>query len=237
MKKVRLSRRLRAVAALLPPTACYADIGADRGELAYHLLTSGHVQRAILCDISAACLERARTLFAGTPYRDRVDLRLGDGLTTLAPGEATYLVMAGMGGRTICQMMGGSPDVLPTLHGLVIQAMTDLAAVRRRLQALGFAIAAETLLWEEGHYYTVIFARPGQMELDAMAQAVGPAFCASQKPLLPTMIRGETEERRRLLPSLPLTGRGAERRAQLQAEIAFWEEIADAYLGANHQPD
>ena len=40
---------------------------------------------------------------------DRVELRLGDGLKVLNPGEVDTVVIAGMGGATIKKYFGSQP--------------------------------------------------------------------------------------------------------------------------------
>ena len=41
---------------------------------------------------------------------DRVELRLGNGLEVLRPGEAEDIVIAGMGAETICEILEAAPD-------------------------------------------------------------------------------------------------------------------------------
>lgn len=228
-----MTERLKEIASFLPADIWYGDIGADRGELAYALLAARQVRGAILGDISPRCLKRAEELFDEAPFRDQVCFRCGDGLTILAPGEVDYVVIAGMGGRTVCDILEKGNTVCKQLSGIIIQAMTDVPTVRQYLADHSFHLADEALLEEEGHFYTVLHAVPGLMPIDDFEVAAGPCLLAERHPLLPKLIEKELVERRDILKSLAHTGRGRERRQQLEREIEFWEELSHAYFGGN----
>ena len=120
---MQLDARLAAIAAFVPHGTVLADIGGDHAYLAATLVMEGVAPRAVVGDLSAgACAAARRTALAQRLTR-QIDVRQGDGLSVLAPGEAESIVIAGMGGALIVQILEGAPDVLAGAPTLVLQPM------------------------------------------------------------------------------------------------------------------
>lgn len=153
----RLDARLAAAAAFVRAGHTAADIGCDHGKLAAFLAGSGRCPRVIATDVRPGPLARARRTCA--PWADRVDLRLGDGLLALRPGEAEDIVIAGMGAETIEQILAAAPWVFDIRYNLVLAPATKHGLLRRWLAQNGFALAGETLCAAAGRLYAVMNTR------------------------------------------------------------------------------
>ena len=87
--KLELSPRLEAIAGLVPEgCGCLADIGTDHGYVPVSLLLEGRIRRAVAADIGALPLDHARRTAEQYGVAEKLDFRLGDGLSVLSPGEA-----------------------------------------------------------------------------------------------------------------------------------------------------
>ncbi len=100
---MRLPLRLKAVAFELNGINSFADIGTDHGKLPVYALLSGIVKRAVATDVSAPSLRKAEMLSERESVK--LDLRLGKGLEPLASGEVDAVVIAGMGGYEIIDIL------------------------------------------------------------------------------------------------------------------------------------
>lgn len=218
---MRLSERLNAVKQYVPYGSVVADIGADRGELSFALLQEEIAPKVILADISPRSLERAKTLFAEKPEAERAEFRVGNGLQVLAPNEADVAVFAGMGGPTICGILENSPEVVSSLKGMILQAMGNSDKVRRTLFSMGFALAGETFLEEEGQYYTILYAVPGKQEADEVEIFAGPLLLKEKNATLIRYFDEEKMKAQRLLDRLEAKGEGKTRCEELRREIAL----------------
>lgn len=217
---MKLSERLNAVKEFVPWGATVADIGADRGELSLELIASGLASGVILADISAKSLERAKTLFGERKEREKAEFRVGDGLTVLRPGEVDVAVFAGMGGPTICTILENSPKVVASLRGMILQAMGNSDMVRRTLLRLGFALKGETMVEEEGQFYFILYAVPGEQALDEDEIFVGPFLLAEKNEVLRRYLCREKEKALAILGLLEEKGEGAARCEELKKVIA-----------------
>ncbi len=181
-EKLELGPRLRAIADLVPPDCrCLADIGTDHGYVPAALLLAGRVGRAVAADVGALPLDHARRTAARCGVEDRMDLRLGDGLSVLSPGEADVIVIAGMGGDTIAGILAAAPW---SRDGplLLLQPMSRAYELRRWLPERGYAVRAETLVQDKGVLYPILSAAGGTMAPASEAQAWG-GFLLEGDPL------------------------------------------------------
>ena len=181
-EKLELGPRLRAIADLVPPDCwCLADIGTDHGYVPAALLLAGRVGRAVAADVGALPLDHALRTAARCGVEDRMDLRLGDGLSVLSPGEADVIVIAGMGGDTIAGILAAAPW---SRDGplLLLQPMSRAHELRRWLPERGYAVRAETLVQDKGVLYPILSAAGGTMAPASEAQAWG-GFLLEGDPL------------------------------------------------------
>ena len=155
---LHLTPRLAAVTDAVKPCGCVADIGTDHAYVPIRLLQEGKVSRAIAADIHKQPLENARRSVERYGLEDRVELRLSDGLQNICAGEAQTIIIAGMGGEQIAEMLDNTLWLRQKGIQLVLQPMTDSEDVRRALRENGFFKMTETTVAEGRRIYLVISA-------------------------------------------------------------------------------
>ena len=156
-----LSPRLAAVAEMVPKHSAVVDVGTDHALLPIALVGSGRCVSAIGIDVSEGAIAgaRANRLRHGV----QVELRVADG-PDVDPGEASVLVMAGLGGSTICGLLRAG------FERVIVQPNTDAEDVRRRLAELGYVVERERLVADGDRFYVVISsvaATPHALGLEA----------------------------------------------------------------------
>ena len=109
----QLDARLSAAAGYVRPGHVAADIGCDHGKLTVDLLVSGRCPKVIAADLRPIPLSKAQENCRKAGCADRAELRLGNGLEVLQPGEATDIVIAGMGAETIIEILQAAPWARP----------------------------------------------------------------------------------------------------------------------------
>ena len=174
--------RLRAIAALTPEgCGCLADIGTDHGYIPVSLLLEGRVKRAVAADIGAMPLDHARRTAAACGVEENLDFRLGDGLSVLEPGEADVIVIAGMGGDAITEILSAAPwsRAGPLL---LLQPMSKAEVLRAWLPLNGYEVFREELVQDKGVLYPILSVRGGEMAPASDVQAWG-GFLLDRDPL------------------------------------------------------
>ena len=142
-----------------------ADIGTDHGSLPLWCLENEIVPYAVLSDVNEGPLERARQRMESSfVAEDRYDLRLGNGLSVLQPGEVQTIVIAGMGGELIASILEADPDVAQSVERFVFQPRSRAGALRVWLWTHGWRICEEKLARERGRLCQVFAAEKGTQE-------------------------------------------------------------------------
>ena len=159
--RMHLTPRLRTIMAQVPQGARLADIGTDHALIPVALLRRGQITCAIASDIGTGPLESAARTARQFGFEQEVSLRLGAGLCTVKPEEADTIVIAGMGGETIAQILQNGAWAMDGSHLLLLQAMTAQPELRQFLAENGCKIQKETLCAEGKRMYTVMTVRGG----------------------------------------------------------------------------
>lgn len=156
---LNLTNRLQLVADCVNPCICMADIGTDHAYLPAWCLLNDKVQFAIAADIHPKPLANARQTLGTYGLEERIDLRLSDGLQNIAADEVQEIVIAGMGGNQIADMIANTAWLQDNAKHLILQPMTHFEDVRKSLLENGFQIETERTAAEGERLYLVISAR------------------------------------------------------------------------------
>lgn len=160
MRKNDLNPRLRKISELVPTNSVTADIGTDHAYIPIVLVESGICEKAIASDIKKGPLKRADENIRRHGLADKIETRLGPGLETLSPGDAEIIIIAGMGGILIGNILEASRAVTDSAKLLILQPMTAVPELREYLSGNGYEISAEYLEAEDEKLYNIIVARP-----------------------------------------------------------------------------
>ncbi|MDD4335041.1 MAG: class I SAM-dependent methyltransferase [Desulfotomaculaceae bacterium] len=181
---MELAKRLAAAAAYVPAGSVTADIGTDHAYLPIYLIEAGRCERVIATELRSGPFQSALRQVAEHKLNHKIDLRLGDGLKVLKSAEAEVLILAGMGGNTIREILAASPAVLNTVKMLILQPLADPGDLRIWLAANGWKIYDEQLVEENGRIYVVIVAVPGcEAVRDSLLLELGPRLAEKKDPL------------------------------------------------------
>ena len=170
---MKLTDRLLKIADLVTKGKKIADIGTDHGYIPVYLLNKGHVDFAILADVNKGPLENARSEVRHNNLTDKVDLRLGSGIEVLNENEVDEVIIAGMGGILISE--------------LILQPMQAQDELRKYLLNNGYEILDEVLVKEDFRIYEIIVAKYTSKNTvvdDEIYYEVGKKLIENKDPLL-----------------------------------------------------
>ncbi len=178
-RKLRLSERLSACAEMVRSGGVVADIGTDHAMLPVYLVESGICERAIASDIAKKPYEGAMAFVREHELTDMIDVRLGGGLEKIAPDEVSDIVIAGMGGELIAQILEDTDWVKNNKYNLILQPMSKAGVLRFWLMTNGFSIESETAVTDSGRDYTIINSR---YTGEKTTPAEGDTYCGKLVP-------------------------------------------------------
>ena len=154
---VRLSTRLAQIASYVRRGESVCDIGTDHGFIPIWLVQNGVTDRVIMSDVSRGSLDKAIKDAEDELGKDNIpDARLGDGLDVLTPGEADCVIIAGMGGIQILDILTWDISKTLTYSKYIFQPRRDAALLRKWLIINGFSISDQTVVPENGRYSEIL---------------------------------------------------------------------------------
>lgn len=164
MGNINLSDRMEAVVSMVSSQSfAVADVGCDHAYVSIALVRRKIASRVIAMDVRKGPLAIACDNVRTAGLEKEIDLRLGDGLERLMPGEVDTVIIAGMGGllmKSILERGRHILDIDVKRPVLILQPQSDLPEVRIFLYHCAYHIVREKMLLEDGKYYTVMRAEP-----------------------------------------------------------------------------
>ena len=232
---MELSIRLQMNVDLVPEGSSVADIGCDHGYGAIYLAEEKKCVRVIAMDVKQGPLDMAEKNISRTGLSDIIECRLSNGMEKLQPGEVDTLMIAGMGGMLVCQILQGKPEVLSKIETLVLQAQSDVKELRKLLPKLGFRIDEEKMCKDAGKYYLAIRALRG-VEENPYTEAeyeFGRYLPAAKDSLYHTYVLQEKEKLEHIREQLKKkkTKKAEERIAEITHTLMEITQILEVYNG------
>lgn len=203
---LKLVGRLAALAELVPEGSRVADIGTDHAYLPIELVQGHIVTSAIAGDVHLGPWKAAKEHVDALGLTHRISVRLGDGITVLSPEEVDVVIIAGMGGQTIIEILTGKPEVTKSLKRLILQPMVAANTVRRWLNENQWDVVDERLVQEEGRLYEIVVAEPGRAtSCEPIMYDIGEKLWRDKPELLSVHIDQLIAQTKRVLQEMSLS--------------------------------
>ncbi|MBE5948246.1 MAG: SAM-dependent methyltransferase [Lachnospiraceae bacterium] len=164
---IQLSKRLKAVADFVTPGKRVADVGTDHGYVPIYLVQSGRTQYALAMDVNKGPLGHAKDNIIKYKLQNHIETRLSNGLREYNKGEAESVVIAGMGGNLMVQILSEAHDKWKADTELVLSPHSETELVRRYLVENNMTIKDESMLIDEGKFYVIMRAVSGRSDYES----------------------------------------------------------------------
>ena len=198
-----MTPRLLAIADCVSQNVKIADVGTDHAYIPIYLVQKGKISSALAMDINRGPLLRAENNIAKFQLQENIVTRLSDGIKELKAGEADEIIIAGMGGILICEILEAKKELLTKDVRLILQPMTAAEEVRKYLHHNGFCIKEERLAKEGNKIYQILTAQVGDMEVNREADYyISPYLLTNHVPLAKEFLIFKIREFEKILRGL-----------------------------------
>lgn len=194
---MKLTKRLEKIASLVSADIKLADIGTDHGYIPVYLLKEDKIKSAILADINKGPLNNAREEIKKMSLESKTDLRLGSGVSVLEANEVDEIIIAGMGGVLISEIIEDGLEVCKSCKKLILQPMQSPEELRRYLLDNNFEILDEHMVNEDFRIYEIIEARYNpdyKIETEDIYLELAKPLIDRKEPLMKTAILKKIKE-------------------------------------------
>ena len=156
-----LDNRVKKCEEMVSGKGIAADVGTDHALLAAKLIQSGKCEKVIASDIKEGPLESAARTVEKYGLSDKIDLILSHGLENVPLEGVTDIVIAGMGGENIAEIISSESRIDSDSDvRLILQPMSKPEFLRKQLYCNGFVITSESVIEDGDKLYIVMTAEP-----------------------------------------------------------------------------
>ena len=223
-----MNKRLETIARFIK-SGGVIDVGTDHGYLPVELALRGYAGRILASDINSAPLALAERNAEAAGVSDKIEFLLCDGLEGCDGRGLDTIVIAGMGGDTICGILDRAEWYMDRRYTLVFQPMTKAEILRYWLVNNEFEIEAEALVSDAGTLYQVFTARfGGKTSLSDAELFTGSFPMIRTDPLFPRLLRRLTGRFEKAVGSMEDSSAGTlhpGREALMRGILAELEEM------------
>lgn len=139
------------------------EVGADHGYITYQLFLENKVKFAYLTDISAKSLQKSKTLFEQSKFRQKVAFGVGNGLEAISQIDKSLLskrpieqiVIAGMGGKEIIQILAKNK----IYTHFVLQPQKNVVDLRKFLIQNNYQIVKDKMVKDGKIFYDILVVK------------------------------------------------------------------------------
>ena len=184
-----MNKRLQEILSLIPQGRGLIDVGTDHGYLPTELAKSGYTGHILASDIRPGPLSAARRTAEEAGLSDRIRFLLCDGLDQCPPELIDTVVIAGMGGDTICGIVDRAEWTMDPQYTLLLQPMTKAEVLRYWLSNNEYEICREELVLDGGRLYQILLVRYGASQKLSDAELfTGQYTQVHDHPLFPALL-------------------------------------------------
>ena len=146
-----VSQRIKTIGDFIEKGDVVVDVGADHGLLELYLIAKHQ-------NITITAVENKigpyKILENNLKGLKDVTLSYSDGIASINKDTKT-VVIAGMGGLNIKNILNAHPEKLENVQKIVIDAHRDIEIARRTIINYGFKIKSEKIVYEQDKFYIV----------------------------------------------------------------------------------
>ena len=156
-----ISKRLQHIVDIVTYFDTIADIGCDHGYVCIELIKNKKVKKAIASDISYPSLKKTIDYVKENNIEDKIETRVGNGLEILSTDEVDAVIIAGMGGVLISDILKDNyaAKFVEKVPLLILQPVQQAKDLRYYLYENKFEIVDEDFILDMGKYYNLIVAK------------------------------------------------------------------------------
>ncbi|MPW27018.1 SAM-dependent methyltransferase [Alkalibaculum sp. M08DMB] len=199
---MQLTSRLETIAKQVANGVTIADIGTDHAFIPIYLVKNNITKNIYACDINIGPLDMAKRQIDKYGYSKDITTILGEGLEPIKGLNVQNIIIAGMGGLLIKDIIDNDIKIAKAAEKLILQPMSFQEDLRRYLVQNGFIIIHEDLAQEDRRIYQIIVAQKGKSDsYDEIDYHISPNLIKDKHPLLKKLIASKERELIKIISS------------------------------------
>ena len=156
-------KRLQKMLQMVPMDGIgFIDVGTDHGTIPISLAKQNYKGNIYASEIHADPLRKAEQYAKEAGVYGRIQFLLCDGLSLCPADQIDCIMIAGMGGDTICRILDQAEWIFTGQYRIILQPMTHAEILRYWLVHNEFQIVQEEIVLEHGRVFQLFSAAIGK---------------------------------------------------------------------------
>ena len=201
---IKISKRLEAIASLVPSGSNIIDIGCDHGLLDIFLHQNKISNKIIASDVNINALDMAKQNIKKNNLIDKIEIRLGNGLDVITEKDhINTVILAGIGAHTIIEILEQNINKLEKIDNIIIGSNTKIEFLRRKVTKMNYMIEDELMLEDNNKIYTIIKFKKGNQKYTKKELYFGPILLKTKTKVFKKNLTQELEKMKRIMKIIP----------------------------------
>ena len=204
-KKINISNRLKTIGDFVIDNSKVVDIGCDHGLLSIYVYQNRKSISVIATDINEGPLNEAKSNIKSYGLEDKIETRISDGLKNIKKKEFDTIVVAGMGGNTIVDILSYNINKTCSSKRIIIQANNNIDKVRRFLTNNNFKVEDEKLVKENNIISTIVLFTQNKQNIKYSNEEIlfGPILIKENSELFKELLNIDLNKYNNILNKIP----------------------------------
>ena len=198
---MKISKRLKTISNFIDDNSNVIDVGCDHALLDIYLFNNKKNIKLIASDVKEGPLKQAKKNIE--KYGCNIKVKLGSGISTIEEDTDT-IVIAGMGGDTIIDILNDDLDKLDNVKSMVISPQSEWKKTRQFISNLGFIIEDEIIIEDSNKYYLIIKFVKGNKKYNNIELEYGPILLKNKSNEFIKYYNSLLQEKIKILKKVPI---------------------------------
>lgn len=198
---MKISKRLKTISNFISDNSNVIDVGCDHALLDIYLFNNKKNIKLIASDVKEGPLLQAKKNIE--KYGCNIKVKLGNGIETIESDTDT-VVIAGMGGDTIIDILNNGKEKLSNIKTMVISPQSEWKKTRKIICSLGFIIEDEIIIEDSNKFYLIIKFIKGNKKYTDKELEYGPILLKEKNNEFIKYYNLLLQEKRKILKKVPL---------------------------------
>jgi len=181
------------------------DVGCDHGLLSIYIYLNKKNVSVIASDINEKPLKEAKKNIKEYKLEKKIETRISDGLKNINSDEFDTIVISGLGGNTIVDILSYDKEKVKSAKYIIIQANNNIDKVRSFLINNDYVIKDEKIIKENNIISTIIMFEKSNKKVNYNKKELlfGPVLIKKLDKLFIELLNNDLVKYKNILNNIP----------------------------------
>ncbi len=230
---MELSKRLNWIINVMDKADIIMDVGTDHGYISIELIKRNLADKVIASDINKDPLNKAKLNVSLEGLSNKIELRLGGGLAPVKNNEVNAVLIAGMGGNLIRDILEKDIEKVKNMDYLVLQPAQNPEVLREYLYTGNYEIIDEDVCEDEGKYYELFkvkYKENNSTKLEPIFYEISPLLLNKKSEVFKTYLEEKADKYKKVTSFIKdNTEHAMARKKELENKIEIIENLLKTF--------